>query len=60
METSDTKPQPQVCIIKVVFPSDSDELAMSVKKKIAAATADMDGVQINFNLIAGQAPMPGR
>jgi len=59
METTEIKSEPQVCIIKVVFPAETDESAMVVKKKITEATANMPGVQINFNLIAGRVPTPG-
>lgn len=48
----------QVCIIKIVFPAVSDDVAFAAKKKIAEVMKDMPNTQINFNLIAGRPPIP--
>lgn len=60
MESNENKGEPQVCIIKIVFPTGSDDEAIVVKKKIGEVMAGMPDAQINFNLIAGRPPMPGR
>ena len=58
METSDNKPQSQVCIIKIVFPVTSDDEAIKVKKKIAADLAEIPETVINFSLMSGRPPIP--
>lgn len=60
MENREPEKQPQVCIIKVVFPAESDDAALDIKKKIGVIVEDTPGVQINFNLLAGHIPTPGR
>ena len=58
MDEPTTKPQPQVCIIKIVFPVSSDDEAIEVKKKIAADLAEMPETVINFSLMSGRPPTP--
>ena len=59
MEAPDPKPQPEVCIIKIVFPIASDEEAIKVKQKIAAILAEIPETVINFSLMSGRPPVPG-
>jgi len=56
--TTNTTESKQVCIIKIVFPVDSDDAAIAYKKKIGEAMADNPEAQVSFNLISGRPPMP--
>ncbi len=58
METTDTKPKKQVCIIKIIFPVSSDEEAIEVKKTIAEHLDKIPEAVINFSLMSGQPPLP--
>lgn len=58
METPDTKPKKQVCIIKIIFPVSSDEEAIDVKKKIGEHLDNIPEAVINFSLMSGQPPLP--
>lgn len=60
MENNENNGEPQVCIIKIVFPAGSDDEAIAVKKKIGEIMAGTPDAQINFNLIAGRPPVPSR
>jgi len=42
--------QKEVCMIRIVFPVESDEKAIAAKKRIAEVLKDIEGVQIHFAL----------
>jgi len=46
----------QVCRLTVVFPVESDEVAIEVKRKIAEVVSELPDSQINFGLMS----MPSR
>ena len=56
MEVNESKIKLQVCIIKIVFPVESDDSAIDYKKKIAALLVDLPDVNIQFSLMAGPPP----
>ncbi len=41
----------QICSITIAFPVTSDDDAIAVKKKIDEATADLNGVRIDFRIM---------
>lgn len=46
----ETTPNKQVCTVNVMFPVESDEQAIDVKKKIAEVLSEIPLVRIDFNL----------
>ena len=45
------KDQREVCTIQIMFPIDTDEEALAVKKKIAEVLADNKDAQIRFSIV---------
>lgn len=45
----------QVCTIRLAFPIENDESAISYKKKIGEILADLPDVQIQFSLMTNPA-----
>lgn len=52
------KDQKQICQIRIVFPTDSDQEAIDYKKKIADVMIDKSEAIINFSL-SNVPPKPG-
>ncbi|GAI67848.1 unnamed protein product [marine sediment metagenome] len=48
----------EVCMIRIVFPVQSDEQAIDCKKKVQAVLADIPDIQIHFSLMS--APPSGQ
>lgn len=46
----------EVCIIKIMFPVESDDQAIDYKKKIAAILSDQPDVNIQFSIMSGMPP----
>ncbi len=46
-----TEPK-QICTVNIMFPVESDDQAIAVKKKIAELLSDMPLVRIDFNLVS--------
>lgn len=44
------KAKKQVCTIRILFPVDTDEQAIGIKKKIAEALADIPEANIDFGI----------
>lgn len=44
-------PPSQVCTIRIMFPVDTDEQAISYKKKISDVLADLPDARIDFSLM---------
>ena len=44
------EPKKELCSIRIMFPVDTDEQAISYKKKIAAVLAEIPDAQIQFSL----------
>ncbi|MBA7646412.1 hypothetical protein ES703_54176 [subsurface metagenome] len=51
MDEQKTSPK-QVCSIRIMFPVDTDEQAISYKKKIGDVLADIPNVRIEFSLMS--------
>ena len=49
------KPDQQVCIMQIAFPVDSDDQAISIKKKIGEILSLLPDSSIDFRLVAGNA-----
>lgn len=41
----------ELCTIRIMFPVESDNQAMGVKKQITSTLSDIEGVQIQFTLM---------
>ena len=41
----------QVCSIRIMFPVETDEKAIEIKKKVSTALADISEAQIQFSLM---------
>ena len=54
-ETEKTSLPKQVCTIRIIFPVDTDEQAISYKKKIGDVLADIPNIQIQFSLMSPSA-----
>ena len=52
------KPEKQLCTIRIMFPIDSDEAAIGLKKAISEMLAEMPDAQIQFGLMTGPAKPP--
>jgi len=53
MAEPDKKAPPiQVCMIRISFPTESDEQAIDYKKKISGVLADIQNVRIEFSLMS--------
>lgn len=50
------QPKQEICQIRVMFPAESDEQAISCKKKIKEVLADVPDVNIHFSLMAAPPP----
>ncbi len=48
------QPKPDICIMKLIFPVNSDEQALEAKKKITTALSDIPEAQIDFRLISNK------
>lgn len=48
----------EICIIKLMFPVDSDEQAFNCKKKAGEMLKDIPESQVDFRIISGRPPMP--
>lgn len=46
----------EVCIIKIMFPVESDDQAIDYKKKIAVLLSDQLDVNIQFSIMSGMPP----
>ncbi len=44
------QPKQEVCSIRIIFPIDSDEQAIDLKKKVAEVLKDVPEVQTQFNI----------
>lgn len=51
MENDKTEVPKQVCTITVVFPTDSDDQAIALKKKIDEAVSGIDAARIDFRIM---------
>lgn len=51
-EKQEKAPPIQVCMIRISFPTESDEQAISYKKKIGDVLADISNVRIEFSLMS--------
>lgn len=51
-ETEQKKSPVQVCSIRIMFPVNSDEQAISYKKKISDVLADIPQARIEFSLMS--------
>ena len=47
------KEQKQICQIRVVFPTETDEMAIEIKKKITSILSEIPDAQVHFALMAG-------
>ncbi|GAH91449.1 unnamed protein product [marine sediment metagenome] len=53
MDENEKKKQPvQVCSIRIMFPVDTDEQAISYKKKIGDVLADIPQARIEFSIMS--------
>jgi len=52
------KPTVQVCSIRIMFPVDTDEQAISYKKKIGDVLADIPQARIEFSLMSRPPVIP--
>lgn len=53
MDENEKKKQPtQVCSLRIMFPVDTDEQAISYKKKINDVLADIPQARIEFSLMS--------
>lgn len=48
--TPKISPMQQICTLRVMFPVDSDDNAIEVKKKISSVLAEIPDVRIDFNI----------
>lgn len=48
----------EICTIRILFPVQSDEDALSYKRKITEVLSDVEGVQIQFSIMTAPAGMP--
>ncbi|KKN14571.1 hypothetical protein LCGC14_0994770 [marine sediment metagenome] len=55
--TTNTTESKQICSITVMFPVDSDDAAIAVKKKVGEALSDIEDSRIDFRIMP--VPMPG-
>lgn len=60
MSERQRKMDSEICMIKIVFPVDSDEQAIEFKKKIAAILTEIPDAQIHFSIMTGAPPALGR
>jgi len=51
-------PNKEICMIKIMFAVDSDEEAISIKKKIKEALGDRQDVQFDFRIMSGRPAVP--
>ena len=59
MDEQDKKTPPkQLCAIRIMFPVDTDELAIAYKKKISDVLADIPNVRVEFTLTSRPPLMP--
>lgn len=54
------KEQKEICSIRIIFPVESDELALVIKSKIKDVLADNPDAQIQFSIMSGmlRSPIP--
>lgn len=52
------KTQDEICMIKIMFPVESDEQAIDYKKKISAIMSEIPEAQLHFSLIPAPARPP--
>ncbi len=48
----------EICIIKIMLPVTSDEIAIDKKRKIAEILSDIPEAQIDFRLMSGKPQIP--
>lgn len=51
METPETKIPNQICTITLVFPVDTDDEAIALKKKIDIAVSETPKVRVDFRIM---------
>lgn len=51
---------PQLCSINIMFPVETDEKAIEIKKKIAAVVGDIENVKVDFRLMVMPTAPPVR
>ena len=49
-EPEQKKPPAQICSIRIMFPADTDDIAIEYKKKISDVLADIPQARIEFSL----------
>ncbi len=54
------QPQVEICTIRLMFPVDSDEQAIEIKKKITALLVDIPDSQIAFAIHSSPPSPPSR
>ncbi len=47
------KDKQEICTIRIIFPVDSDDQAIEIKKKISEILKDKSDAQIQFGLTSG-------
>lgn len=48
----------ELCVITVAFPAVTDDIALDIKKKIAALTTDIKDIRIDFRLVGQRQDLP--
>ena len=46
------EPKKELCSIRIMFPTESDEQAIAYKKKISSLLSEISDVQIQFSLMS--------
>lgn len=49
--------QKQICVIRIMFPVDTDEQAINCKKQVSNSIAELKDVQIHFSLMPAVMPI---
>jgi len=57
-EPEQKKPPTQICTIRIMFPVDTDEQAISYKRKINDVLADIPNARVEFALMSRPPLMP--
>ena len=52
---TEIQPNPEICTLRIMFPVESDQKAIEIKRKIQDVLGDTTDVRIEFGII--QAPM---
>jgi len=54
MGENDQAAQGEICMMTIVFPVLTDQVAIAVKAKIEAALSDQKGVNLDFRIMKGR------